>query len=429
LHEGASTSPISGDRLAAGLVSLRQRLFLWLDGGAPTSGVRTAVAHLAVGLPSLGIECTVFVSPRPGDWGAWERDIPCQLVAVSEGGVASWALGRSLGSAAPRRGDVVACDATRASRLLAHAAAPRGARPIVVLHNDCDPDYQSACLVARSFSGAPVLAVSRAIADEVVARAEAIGVPLGPVSVVPYGVDPVPAKQGPRPDGCALKALYLGRLDAWQKRTERLIAVASECTRRGIFLDLDIVGDGPQEPDLRRLIRDAGLEDRVRLPGRWSAEEIKERLGLYDVLLLVSDFEGFPLAVLEAMSAAVVPVVGRTRSGLADLIQDGVCGRLVADTADIGGYVTALGELAREREMLTRLGAAASRLVREDYSVARMCSGWAGVLTQVGGSTWSPWTLPGREMASAVVACAGALLRSSWPSMRGHGSRGSDARA
>jgi glycosyltransferase involved in cell wall biosynthesis len=87
-----------------------------------------------------------------------------------------------------------------------------------------------------------------------------------------------------------------------------------------------IVGDGPDRPALEKLLRQLGLDGRVRLEGQ--RHDVRELLAGADVFVLSSRSEGLPVSVLEAM-AAELPVVASDVGGVSELVVDGKTGVLV----------------------------------------------------------------------------------------------------
>jgi glycosyltransferase involved in cell wall biosynthesis len=77
--------------------------------------------------------------------------------------------------------------------------------------------------------------------------------------------------------------------------------------------------------ELERQIGAWGLRERVHLLGLRS--DVPELLNAADVFVLSSDYEGNPLAVMEAMAAGK-PVVSTAVGGVPELVEDG-CGLLV----------------------------------------------------------------------------------------------------
>jgi len=92
-------------------------------------------------------------------------------------------------------------------------------------------------------------------------------------------------------------------------------------------LTLELVGEGPLTPELRRLSGELGLDDRVRFAGAASPEQIAETLRRSDVFVLSSLSENMPLAVIEALCSGV-PVAATDVGGVAEAIgSDGVLAR------------------------------------------------------------------------------------------------------
>ena len=121
------------------------------------------------------------------------------------------------------------------------------------------------------------------------------------------------------------EVIYVGRLDYNQKRTYRIIETWA--LLEDIIPDwrLTIVGDGPERENLERLTRDLNLQH-VRFEGFQRPEPYYKRAS---ILILTSEYEGFPLVLAECMSFGVVPVVYGSYSAVYDIIKDGENGLIV----------------------------------------------------------------------------------------------------
>ena len=91
---------------------------------------------------------------------------------------------------------------------------------------------------------------------------------------------------------------------------------------------LHFVGDGPDELELLRWARDAGLADQVTHHGWVGRSEVYRLIESSQVVVLPSEAEGLPMSLLEAMARAV-PVISTPVGGVRDLLADGECGVLV----------------------------------------------------------------------------------------------------
>jgi glycosyltransferase involved in cell wall biosynthesis len=92
----------------------------------------------------------------------------------------------------------------------------------------------------------------------------------------------------------------------------------------------------------------------------------------HDVFVLPTRWEGVPVAVLEAMSVGLVPVVSRIDSGVAEILIDGETG-LMPPVGDVAAFADAIDALDRDRGTLEAMGAAASRWVTTHHDI-RACT-------------------------------------------------------
>jgi len=108
---------------------------------------------------------------------------------------------------------------------------------------------------------------------------------------------------------------------------------------------------------------------------------MRDRLLECDVLVLLSDYEGLPIAVLEAMACGVVPVCLRMRSGVSELIEDGVTGLVVSDRND--DFIHAITRLQSEPGLWERLSAAAQGRIAADFSLKTSVYRWVDFFRQL----------------------------------------------
>ncbi len=197
-----------------------------------------------------------------------------------------------------------------------------------------------------------VTVVSRALAQRVVE----IGVPEGMIEVIPMGVNtssftPVaPEARGPW-------IVFAGSLIP-RKGVRYLIEALPGVLRARPEYRLAILGDGPDEPELRRLTETLGVADRVQFAGFLAQDEVKAWLQRARLLVLPSTEEGLGVVLLEAMACGT-PVVASRVDGIPEAVTERE-GRLVPpadpealtdaiiDVLDEEGWM-ALSLAARER--------------------------------------------------------------------------------
>ena len=202
------------------------------------------------------------------------------------------------------------------------------------------------------------------------------GVPASRLTLMPYGIplaelDSALSREEARerlglPEG-ALVIGAVGRLEE-QKGHAHLLAAAAELRREIPELLVLLVGEGRRQEDLRRQVRDLGLESSVRFLG--TRRDLPEIFRALDLFVQPSLWEGLSLALLKAMGTGL-PVVATRVSGSREAIVDGVNGCLVAP-GDPEALARAMLKLYRQPEARQRLGDAARRTVAERYSLEAM---------------------------------------------------------
>lgn len=115
---------------------------------------------------------------------------------------------------------------------------------------------------------------------------------------------------------------------------------------------LDLIGDGSLMPDAQALARHLGLADRVRFWGQ--RLDVAERLADAQVAVLITNWEGFPRSILEAMRAGL-PVVSSAVGGIAESVKDGENGFIV-EPGDAEGLRQRLTQLLADPDLRRGMG-------------------------------------------------------------------------
>lgn len=174
--------------------------------------------------------------------------------------------------------------------------------------------------------------------------------------VIPNGVEPARAEPGPRHE--PVRVATAGILEQ-RKGVDLLVDAVG---RIGTGIHVDVFGGGSlrRELELRaeRLGIDADFHGVVA--------DVGARLLDVDVFALPTRGDNLPIAVLEAMAAAL-PVVATATGGLPELVVDGETGFLV-EPEDVEGLAAALRRLAEDEPLRLHMGRAAAERVRERFS-------------------------------------------------------------
>lgn len=195
----------------------------------------------------------------------------------------------------------------------------------------------------------------------------------GSVRSIPnYVPDPGPPVPRAVYDG-PLRLVAVGRLDPVKGHDVLLRALVDVPDAV-----LTVLGEGHARPSLEKAVADRGLADRVRLPG-WS-EDVAGELRAYDVLVLPSRSEGWPLTVVEAMLAGL-PVVATTVGSVPEIVQDGRTGLLVPKD-DAAALAVALRRTA-DRAFRRSAGAAGRELAAGSMTADLMAGQWLQLWEQL----------------------------------------------
>lgn len=147
--------------------------------------------------------------------------------------------------------------------------------------------------------------------------------------------------------------------------------------------ELNLVGDGPLRSDIEKAVCRLSLKERVNLLG--ARVDVPELLRKSQVFILMSDMEGLPISILEAMRSGL-PVVAFDVGGVAEMVDQGVNGFLVRK-----GCVEELAErlevLVRDKELRRRMGAASREKYEELFHLSGMVDGTLTVYHEVMGNT------------------------------------------
>lgn len=173
-----------------------------------------------------------------------------------------------------------------------------------------------------------------------------------------------------------LTVVSVGRLDP-QKNFPLLLEAWRTVQQKFPSAVLKIAGRGPEEGHLKSLVTQQNL--RVELLG--FVEDIPALLSRSDVYVQTSEWEGFGLAVAEAM-AAEMPVIVTDVDSLPDLVHHERTG-LVIPSKDGAALVGALERLLNDAALRKKLGSAAREEARVRFDAQRMAAEHAALYERI----------------------------------------------
>lgn len=155
--------------------------------------------------------------------------------------------------------------------------------------------------------------------------------------------------------------LFVGRLD-YQKNLFALFEAI-----RGVDVELDIIGDGPQRKDLEKLAYENKIN--VHFLGNKPHNELPQYFNKAEIFILPSLYEGHPKALLEAMSCGL-PVIGTDVPGIRELIRHQETGYLCGTSPS--EIRTAIQEVLSNKKLQIKLGENARKFITDNFSIERI---------------------------------------------------------
>jgi glycosyltransferase involved in cell wall biosynthesis len=351
----------------------------------PTGGSHTFLVHLAGKLIQAGIH--VSIVSQPGDEPAiatalaaagaelhlnlWKRtDLPEEKAA---------SLSEWINRTGP---DVYVISNSTDVGWLALPLLDPGIATIAIAHNDVGAYYDPLSHYQPYIDSA--IAVSEEIQRRFVADCS---FPPERTRQIPYGVESLSREEVERvwsrnsESDAPLRIGYLGRLVETQKRVSDLVKLATELQHRGISYELHLAGDGPARASLTAQVQACGLKEQVFFRGWLSPDQVSSFLREMNVFILMSEYEGLPVALLEAMGQGLIPVVSKTASGNSQLIRHGQNGFLVTP-GDISGFADVVSRLADSESLRFEVRQAAWE-TGKDFSTDRMTEQYLSCFAQL----------------------------------------------
>ncbi|WP_440440507.1 glycosyltransferase family 4 protein [Phocaeicola plebeius] len=176
------------------------------------------------------------------------------------------------------------------------------------------------------------------------------------------------------------RVIAVGRLD-YQKGFDRLVQAWQLVRHTGKFTDwkLDIFGQGEWREMLQQMIDKAELQDSVRL--NQPTKQIGEEYVKSDLLVMSSNYEGFPMVMIEAMACGLPVVSFDYKCGPKDIIQPGINGLLVPN-GDIQALADAMMKVM-EDEAYRKMLSLNARKVVDTYSEQAVMAQWIRLFTSI----------------------------------------------
>ena len=160
-----------------------------------------------------------------------------------------------------------------------------------------------------------------------------------------------------------LNILYLARIHKL-KGIYELPRMDDHLIKSGIRVNWTIIGDGAGKDAFRDLIKG---RDNFNMLTLNTQEDVLKECSKQDIFILPSYKDGLPVAMLESMSAGVVPVMYRFNEGINRIITDEH--GFLTETGNWRGLTDAIEVLEKDRNLLMKMSASCYNKVKEEYDV------------------------------------------------------------
>lgn len=161
------------------------------------------------------------------------------------------------------------------------------------------------------------------------------------------------------------KILHIGRFNG-QKNHRMLIEAFNEFIKGYPNSELTLIGGGELEIEIKRLVKSLGLTDKVKFEGVTS--DVFPYLHKADVFVLPSNYEGMPMALIEAMGTGL-PIIATDVGGVSSMIHTGEDGILIGnDKSELKRAFI----LLLDKNLRKKIGLKAINTAKTKFSVAVM---------------------------------------------------------
>lgn len=257
-----------------------------------------------------------------------------------------------------------------------------GIPTVGVLHSDDDfyREFQKQFVFGRKFlSLSAVVCVSKFLEAQLLKKQP----PNTKVYRVPYGV-PIPSNRVSPPTE-ALGLLYVGRLVEKQKRISRVVEAFCRASAEVPNVFASILGEGRKRTEVAQYIDREGMNGVVAVLGSVPVDQVQAVMQNHHVIVLLSDYEGLPISLLEAMACGLVPVSTAIRSGIPEIVREGQEGLLV--DPKVGEFVSAIKQLRNDSKLWEQMSQNSQKRAQDLFGERTSALKWKELLVELARSS------------------------------------------
>lgn len=222
------------------------------------------------------------------------------------------------------------------------------------------------------------------------------------IHFINYGIPQSGKQRNDYTQSGPLQLIFVGRHDTG-KGIFDLIEIENLLTKKAVEVNWLILGKGPKTGELKKQWEGKA---NVTFSTPVHAAEVFELLCKSDLFVFPTKFEGFPVSLLEAMSAGCVPVATDLPGGLRELVKDNENGFL-CPMDDNTQFADRIEWLYHNRDKLMQMGITSQNLVKENFDAARQSSKYHNLFIDIA-------TRSGKPVHHSVKRKLGSRLDQPW---------------
>lgn len=239
-----------------------------------------------------------------------------------------------------------------------------GIPTVCILHNDDDLHLKLINVFAlgdEANNVSAIIGVSKLL-TEMIRNQHPVNVK---IECLPYGA-PVPKKRSVLNTNDTLKLVYIGRMMETQKRISDVTRAFCRVVEEIPGTECVLYGSGKDLQNVLHILNTEGKGLAVHYGGNLETSEVQAHLMQNHIFVLLSDYEGMPISLMEAMACGLVPVCSNIRSGITELISQNETGFLVNDRSN--DVVNTIKKIKSNYDLWQKISEAARKKIVEEYS-------------------------------------------------------------
>lgn len=174
------------------------------------------------------------------------------------------------------------------------------------------------------------------------------------------------------------RIISVGRF-GYQKHFEMIPEIAKELKKYTNQWEWHIFGDGETIEDVKDMVREYALEDRIIFEGQ--VENIYERYSEFDIMVMTSRYEGFPMTLLEGCANGIPLISFNVLTGPDEIIEDGVNGFLIKE-GDIAECALKIAELINNPQIRLKMKKQ-SPYIADKFKIENIVNQWSVLFKKI----------------------------------------------